>query len=151
MKKYIILLAITALTGCATTSSSLNSPSDAYRHAEQNFENVEEIYLFWIPSDGAIADGTFITLSKRSPSALARKLADLLVVAKRDNAGIMIAGPNGAKTRQVSLDALGLLNTDISGLQVLIHATTDAEREIVEAFRLKEASVKGVGETKIKN
>jgi len=126
MRLTCLLLAFTMLIGCATPVAN-SGISDLTNLGVQQFE--DEFDVFRVPSSGAIADATFITLSKGSPSAMSEQLAQVLASAEAEEVKIVIGGPNSSKTRVVIDGALTLLEGQkLTHLQLMfVGADDDAE------------------------
>ncbi|MEM7358385.1 MAG: hypothetical protein AAF431_04780 [Pseudomonadota bacterium] len=62
--------------------------------------------LYFVRSNGAISDGTFITMSKRKgASGMSKDLAKVLYKGRKENQSYIICGPNSKKSLQVLADA----------------------------------------------
>lgn len=92
--------------------------------------------LMWIPSQGPIADQTFMALSSTGPSKMSKDLAQYLSRAHDTEVRVAVSGSNSSKARQVAVDALALAHGPLPKLRLaFIGAEADGElvRKAVEA------------------
>jgi len=96
------------LSGCVSAPEDQdlqNRMAVAAKSLGNNFK------FFYVPSDGVIANSTFIAMSKSSgPSSTARQLASAISEGANSSYRLAVSGPSSAKTFQVIKDAFGLLN-----------------------------------------
>lgn len=116
MKHHIIrniattVMLIVLVTGCGKSSKLSDSELRDYIQSEaQKALTGEQYAVIWIPSRSAMADFTFIAISKiNGPSLMAKKIGELLPDAKKKNLALIIGGRNYSKNIQVINDALDL-------------------------------------------
>jgi hypothetical protein len=101
MRNILILCFSLVLGACGTMQVS---PKDVASKAAPIFG--AEFTLLYVPSKGAIADATFIKLSKSSPSAMSHKLASEISLAETEPVYISVGGPNSSKSAAVIEGAL---------------------------------------------
>ncbi len=135
MKQLFMFLALVSIASCATPIEN-SSAQDLAAFGATQFEG--DFDVLHVPSSGGIADTTFISLSKGSPSGMSQQLAETLGRATDVDVSIVIGGPNSAKTRVVVEGALQLLDgrdlrhlnlmfvglaNDVSAVEKLVNAS----------------------------
>ena len=119
-----LLLLILGLTSCATSVSSHQQAVALATRAT----GVSNPHLYWVPSSGAIADATFVTMSKAAPSRMAHDLASMFKTVGANLGSVVVSGPGSRKAGQVCADALRLQTNPLPGLTVVFIGTAeDAE------------------------
>ncbi|MEM8816744.1 MAG: hypothetical protein AAGE85_13035, partial [Pseudomonadota bacterium] len=94
----------------ALASSTVVAEGDPDAYLETAAELIDPPFnLALVESDGAIADTTFITLSKNKPSKQSKQLSRLLKRAAREPVKLVVAGESSAKTAEVLRAALQIL------------------------------------------
>jgi hypothetical protein len=145
VKTHTLILAAFALAacGCATAPNTGKTPPAAIAEGERIFGG-SDFDLAWIPSDGAIADATFISLSAGSPSALSHDLGRRISKADTVPLNLVVAGPNSSKSKSVLLGALSLTQNELPKLRVLFIGSTSHQPEISAALaKIKATLVEG--------
>ena len=122
IRKATAVAAALLLTGCATTPPMTDEQVQmAAGLSREVFGTNSHFGMIMIPSDGPIADTTFIAQSKSAgPSAMARRAAGIFSGGATGTVEVAIGGLASAKTAQVAKDALKLnAKTPLPGLHLL--------------------------------
>jgi hypothetical protein len=120
------------LAGSLFARPQAASPQEAIVIAQRSFVN-KSFGLAWIPTDGVIADATFIALSAKKPSSLARSLAKKVGHASSAEVVVAVAGPNSSKAKRVALDAVKIAGPKLPKL-VLLFIGDEADVSEVKAM-----------------
>ena len=106
--KLMLLGSIFLLVSCSSVPS--NETADVNNRSQVASKTFGgDFHFYYIPSQGAIADATFITLSQTSgPSAMAQQLAILMSKGVAKKTRIVVSGPNNTKTAIVIKNAAKL-------------------------------------------
>lgn len=108
MEKFKIIT-LCAMTLAICQSSYASEGSEECLNAVPTSKISGELFFYYVPSDGPIADKTFITLSKTSgKSGMAKDLAKILKKSKGKTHTYLVCGPSSSKTEQVLKDALSI-------------------------------------------
>lgn len=106
MKKRFLLLLVFLFSGCAGAPDL--TQTNLSRMAASEFGS--RFFVFYVPSSGALADATFVSMSKSSgPSAMAKQLAKIINNHQDAALNLCVGGPNADKSAQVTRDALRLV------------------------------------------
>ncbi len=123
MKHVLMLLVLAFITSCAAQVENSSAQDLAALAAPQLGD---EFDIFYVPSSGGIADATFVSLSKGSPSGMSQQLAETLGQATDKDVSIVVGGPNSAKTRVVVEGALQVLSgQDLTHLKLMFVGLAD--------------------------
>ncbi len=108
--KFIAVL-FTALFAMGCVSSPVAKDNDVSKRVKVGATVLgKQFNLLYVPSDGVIADATFIGLSKTAPSAMAKRLASLMSNGSRNTTKLLVSGPNSTKTKLIIKNAFKINN-----------------------------------------
>jgi len=106
--KHVLLASMLILLSSLQTQPAAAQNSDAQARAQAAAKAVSGSFnFFYVPSSGAIADQTFIAMSKtKGPSGIAKQLGKGISHSDTESLVVAVSGPSSDKTVQVIQDAI---------------------------------------------
>ena len=134
MRTFLSLCALALLASCVAAPRTSAPPSAVNEKALSTFPQSAKI--FWIPSQGEIADAGQITRVAITPNQSVRDLHGIFQSSKTSDVQIAVSGPNSALVRYIVVAALKETEGTVPQLQLLFigHAEdASALRPLIEA------------------
>lgn len=130
---FALLFAI--LIGASSFASQIiGSPQTAIEIGKKAFAG-KSFGLSWIPSNGTVADATFIAASAAEPSKMARELAHQIASAAAEEVNLVVAGPNSSKSKCVLLDAIKATKKQLPKLRVLFLGADSDTKDVDDSLQ----------------
>src|SRR5687768_5769845 len=92
-------VAVLLLCGCASSGRKITRSSPEYQHAVQTFGGATNLFFLTVPSRGPIDDSLVSAMSAAGPSALSRKIGEVVAMARTRKVDLAVTGLSSLKTR----------------------------------------------------
>ncbi len=131
------VIAVCLFCGCASSSHKITRSSPEYVRAVEIFGGATNLFFLTVPSHGPVDDSLVSAMSAGGPSALSRRIGEVVAMARTRKVDLAVTGASSLKTRVSVIKGLeihkGAQYPNLRVLYIGDPSDRDAVQEAVKA------------------